>query len=174
MEEYHNMQQEKNYVWQNQKKNICTFSCSKWKISRKKYENVVLISTPPSHPPALSFRILISTAAMIFISSTEISRESFPTLLCRHEGNPCGSIDHEEERQKHARKIILREGFISRWKFLHLSLKSIFEIFPQHDFFFRRERNLSFKGMVQFWVHSLYLEKKKVVKDFLFKARVVD
>lgn len=42
------MQQEIMYC--KTKKNICTFSCSKWKISREKYENVVLFQ--PSFNPS--------------------------------------------------------------------------------------------------------------------------
>ena len=124
------------------KKNICTFSCSKWKISRKKYENVVLFSIPQK-----TFRFKFQSVSQIFnFHSCDDIHFRFGNMkyFVRIFPNFC-SVDtrtsmkhaawrHRRTREKNMRNFVLREFHLTLEDSdqMNTSIKSISEFFPQH------------------------------------------
>lgn len=112
---------------------------------------------------------LISTAVMIFISSQRkyLVRICITSLIvCSRQKAWKTSTTRETREKIHAQGISSRVGSLSDQ--MNTSIKSISEFFHKQKSAegtnFSRESNLSFKGMVQFWLHSLYLSEK--VRNF--------
>lgn len=168
----------KNYVLQNQKQNICTFSCSKWKISREKYENVFLLPAPtnnpiirsPPHMPVFNFQEKRNfyQLCLIFLSTscTEVSSEYWcQSALTSDEAINVENKPATRQTSLSRRRRIMRAATaafssrsnLTRWKLgqmktfhkIDTSFLSCASRFELHAEISRREKRISSERMVQ-------------------------